>query len=164
MYVDIKNWGSVLLKWPPLEPVLKKKKKLILLNFAIIVVRRTSVGEEGDWKRCKWEKIQKEYALVYQTERYALVYQFNFIPVRLWEMWSKFRVANCDFPINVTKFYIETKVLFQKMLIKALKSGKSSGKIIHGQLGVSKITQLSGFERHSSGLAMQTNMNWNHCW
>lgn len=72
---------------------------------------------------------------------------------------QKFRVANGDFPINVTKFYFETKVLFQKMLIKALKSGGSSGKIIHGQLGVSEVTQLSGFEWHSSGLAMQTNMN-----
>lgn len=93
------------------------------------------------------------------SERYVLVYQFNFVPVRLWEMWSKFRVANGDFPINVTKFYFEIKILFQKMLIKALKSGGSSRKIIHGQLGVSKITQLSGFEQHSSGLEMQNNMN-----
>lgn len=43
-----------------------------------------------------------------------------------------------------------------------MKNGKSAGQIIHGQLDVSKVTQLSCLVGHSSDLTAQNSVNGNH--
>lgn len=73
--------------------------------------------------------------------------------------WTDSKTCSCMrnsyFPIRLQKWNKKSRVA------KSSKNGKSAGQIIHRQLDVSKVTQLSCLVGHSSGLKIQKSVKGN---